>query len=275
MANLEAAERLDPGYYRPPYNRGLLLEEDGRWEEAADAYRRSVEREPRYLLGRAALAQALLALGRTEEAAAELDAIRDYEGRWEDENHAIARARADRMLAWLAEHRRAAELGIPDCFAESAVFRRAEIARLEGRNEEAMALLREYFEGGGTCVSAHRALGGVLLEARRLDDARAAFERALAKAAVPGAHLGLAQIAAVGGDAGLAVRHLEAELEVDPRSAAAWLEMGLVAERLLRDQARAAAAFERFRAAGGSPELLEARRRASVARRPEGASRPD
>ncbi|MGH2570683.1 MAG: tetratricopeptide repeat protein, partial [bacterium] len=163
MANLEAAERLDPSYYRPPYNRGLLLEEDGRWEEAADAYRRAVEREPRYLLGRAALAEALLVLGRTEEAAAELEAIRDYEGRWEDENHAIARARADRMLAWIAERRRAAELGVPDCFAESAVFRRAEVARLRGRNEEAMERLREYFAGGGTCAPAHRALGGVLL----------------------------------------------------------------------------------------------------------------
>jgi len=262
IAHVEAAERLDPLYYRPPYNLGLLLEEEGRWAEAADAYRRAVEREPRYLLARTALADLLLLDDRTDEAVEQLVAVRDYDGRWEGENHPLARARAGRLLDYVATRRRAVELGVPDCFAASATFRRAEIARLRGRGEEALGLLRGYFESGGGCAEAHRSLGELLLGARRLDDARDAFDRALAAAPVPGAHLGLARIAAVRGDADGAVAELERELALDPGSAEAWLELGLVAERLLRDPGRADAAFRQFRAVGGDPALLEARRRA-------------
>ena len=68
----------------------------------------------------------------------------------------------------------------------------------------------------------------------------------------------------VRGDADEAVRRLERELVVDPGSAAAHLEMGLVAERLLRDPERAEEAYRRFRAAGGDPEWLEGRRRAGL-----------
>jgi tetratricopeptide (TPR) repeat protein len=265
IAHLEAAERFDPAYYRPPYNRGLLLEEEGRYEDAADAYRAAIEREPRYLLARTALAEMLFLENRTDEAVEQLVAVRDYQGRWEGANHPLARARADRYLGWLAQRRRATELGISDCFVGSDVFRRAEIARLRGRGEEAFGRLREYFDGGGECAEAHRAVGELLLESRRPDEARAAFERALTRATLPGAHLGLARVAAVRGDPDAAVRHLESELQIDPESSAAYLELGLIAERLLNDASRADEAFRRFREVGGDPGVLEARRRAGGA----------
>ena len=125
--------------------------------------------------------------------------------------------------------------------------------------------IRNRFDGGGECAEAHRAVGELLLESRRPDEARAAFERALTRATLPGAHLGLARVAAVRGDPDAAVRHLESELQIDPESSAAYLELGLIAERLLNDASRADEAFRRFREVGGDPGVLEARRRAGGA----------
>jgi tetratricopeptide (TPR) repeat protein len=265
MAHLETAERLNPAYYRAPYNRGLLLEEVGRHEEARDAYRRAVDLEPRYLLARTALAEMLLLGVRIDEAEEQFVAVRDYRGRWEGSSNPLARARARRYLSYLTDHRRLVELGVEDCFEASDLFRRAEIARLRGRTEDALAFFRRHFEGGGRCAESYRSLGELLLEARQIEGAQDAFQRALGVAEkIPGAHLGLARVAAVRGDAPLAVRHLEREIAIDPESAAAYLEMGFVAERLLDDAERAAEAFRKFHEVGGDPDVLEARRRAAT-----------
>jgi tetratricopeptide (TPR) repeat protein len=57
MRHFQIAEQLNPDYYRAPFNRGALLDELGRFEEARAAYARSVEIEPRYLLGKVSLAE--------------------------------------------------------------------------------------------------------------------------------------------------------------------------------------------------------------------------
>jgi len=261
MEHLLAAERLNPEYYRAPYNRGLLLEELGRWEEAAEAYRRAVELEPRYLLARTALGEMLLLQRQIDSAATQFREVVDYEDRWEGRHHPLARARALRYLGYLQERRRLAEIGLEDCFETSASFRHAEIARLRGRASEALDALRRYFEEGGDCAEAFRALGTVLLESRELDGAEDAFLRAIrADERIPGARLGLARIAAVRGEGERAVEHLKGEVRLDPSSPEPYLELGLVAERLLNDPARAATWFRKFREVGGDPRVLDARR---------------
>jgi tetratricopeptide (TPR) repeat protein len=180
MQHLLAAEELNPAYYRAPFNRGILLEELGRPEEAEAAYRRSVELEPRYLLGRSALAEMMLLRDDLEGAEREFRRVLEYEGSWEGEHHELARNRARHYLQYLDYRRHLALTGRGKCFAASPELRRAELARLRGRQEEALAHFREYFEGGGACAEAYQALGQLLLESNEWAGAEDAFQRALA-----------------------------------------------------------------------------------------------
>ena len=130
-------------YYRPPYNRGLLLDDAGRHDEAA------ARLSPGRRAGAALPARAHGAGGdvvarqpRTKKRASNSRSFVTTTG-----------AGKDRTIPWRGRvrgvtsstSRRGAgrrSSAIADCFAASGVLRRAEIARLRGRAEEAMARLR-------------------------------------------------------------------------------------------------------------------------------------
>jgi len=261
LSELETAERLDPEYYRAPQNRGQLLEQMGRFDEAVSAYRRAIELEPRYLLARATLAELLLSEGSRAEVEEQLSAIESYDDRWETDGHEQARAQAARLRGYLAARDDLAKRGVPDCFAGSATFRRAEVARLRGNYPQALVRLGTYFmEEGGRCAEAYRSLGEVLTFANEREGAGDAYERAIAAdSRLPGAHLGLARVAAAGGDAERALAELDLELRIDPSSADACLEKGLVYDRLRDDHQAAQEWFDRYLERGGDPAVLSGR----------------
>ncbi len=263
MEEFRKAEEANPTYYRVPYNRGALFDELGRTADAEAAYRRAVELEPRYLLGRTALAEVLLVRGAADSARVEFEGVLRYDGRWQSEQNPVARARAARFLAYLddAQSLRASRAG--SCFFESETFRRAEVARLRGRGNEAIGHLRVYFEQGGTCAEAYRALGSVLVEHGEIPGAEDAFQRSVrADPRIAGAHRELGRIAAIRGDAKLALAEFERERERHPSDSSTLLEIAFVHERLRADSAEAARWFARFVEAGGDPSVIEARRRA-------------
>jgi len=261
MRHFLEAERLNPRYYRAPFNRGVLLEELGRLDEARDAYERAVELEPAYLWGQVALAEVEIIAGERLAARDRLIAVMEYEGRWQSEQNPVAKARADRMLAYLVERERLGERG--RCFDGSAALRSAELARLRGRREVAIERLRAYFGAGGACAEAYHAFGQVLWESQQFDGAEDAFQRALAAdPGFPGALLGLARLAALRGDGALAAEYLRRELHAEgsANDPAVYLELGLVHERLLGNAEEAERAYSEYLAHGGDRATLAARR---------------
>ncbi len=261
MEHLQAAERFDPAYHRAPYNRGLMLEVQDRIPEAAQAYRRAVELEPRYLVARMALAEVLLVEGDDAGAVAELAAITAYDDRWTSDGHVQASSRAAVVQEYLAKCEAAVAAGERDCFGEDRDFRRAELARLRGAGPEALARLGRYFEAGGDCAGAYVSLGELLTVAAEWEGAQDAYRRALeASPGIGTAHLGLARVAAVRGDAETALAELDAEMQASPDDPAAYLEAGLVQERLNGDPAAAQGWFDRYLRLGGRPDVLEGRR---------------
>lgn len=272
MQHLEEAERLDPTYSRAPYNRGTLLDDLGRWDEARAAYARAVELEPRYLLARLALAEMEIAAGDTAAARGELEEILTYDKRWSPETHEVAQQQARRWTAYLQERESLGAHGA--CFGESELLRKAEVSRVRGRPQPALAALRTYFEGGGHCAEAYLSLGRVLLTIGEEAGADDALRRALAEDPdLPGTRLALGQLAASRGNADEALDQLRGELHVRPGDPSPLLEIGLVYSRLKHDQTTAQEWFDRYLAAGGDESVLRGRRggAAPPARPPDGA----
>ncbi|HET9886557.1 MAG TPA: tetratricopeptide repeat protein [bacterium] len=261
MEHFVTAEQLNPKYYRAPYNRGALLDELGKTADAEVAYRRSLELEPRYLLGRVSLGEMMFVKGEFDSARAEFEQVMAYQGTWQAEQNPAARARASRALDYLRETDSLRKAGIGDCISHDELFRHAEIARLRGRNDEALAILREYFEAGGQCAEAYHSLGIILLQMNELPGAEDAFQRARdAQPRLPGVHLALGQLAAMRGDADSAIRELQDERRIRPQDASPLLEIGLVHERLRRDPQEASKWFQRYLQEGGDEKYLASRR---------------
>jgi tetratricopeptide (TPR) repeat protein len=99
-------------------NLGVVFERERRWEEAAGAYRRAVENQPAFRLGRFNLARMLIALGRNDDAVAELEKLIALAR--EDQDRELARyvyalstahlraGRVERALAYAQDARRLA-----------------------------------------------------------------------------------------------------------------------------------------------------------------------
>ncbi len=148
------------------------------------------------------------------------------------------------------------------------------MARLRGRTETALNAYRAYFEEGGQCAFAYRALGRLLLENDKLAGAEDALLRAAAaEPRLPGVRFALGILAAIRGDGPGAIEQFEAEIRISPDDPAPLLEIALVHERLLGETEKADVWFERFRQEGGDPKLVTARRRGGRSARPE-AGRP-
>ncbi|NNE44565.1 MAG: tetratricopeptide repeat protein, partial [Gemmatimonadetes bacterium] len=261
MAHLAEAERLDPTYYRAPYNQGSLLEDTGRHDEAAEAYARAVELEPRYLVARLALAEMHLVAGNTEAAREELRFITAYNDRWNPESNRAAQARAAQWTTYLDRRDELARTGHGECFEANRTFRLAEVARQRGRIQEALGVLRFYFEEGGACAEAYAVLGRILAGIGEVAGADDSLRRALAvDPTYPQVRVTLAQLAASQGDAETAATQLQEEIRLRPEDPAPYLELGLVEERLRKDPEAAERWFRRFAEAGGNPALLQQRR---------------
>jgi tetratricopeptide (TPR) repeat protein len=271
MHHLERAEELDPTYYRAPLNRAKVLEELGRRAEALDAYRRAVELEPRYLLARVGLAQLLLERNDRIGAEEQITAIEQYDDRWISPGHELASRQAGVLRAYLGQRDDLRERGIADCWAESELFRRAEVARLRGNPTAALAHLGQYFTEGGRCAEAYRSLGVVLTAVDEPEGARDALERArAAEPELPRVNLGLARLAAAAGEAENALEAIAEEIRIDPEASEPYLEAGLIHDRLRGDAETAQQWFDRYLEKGGSPEVI-AGRRAAWRRHLEGA----
>jgi Flp pilus assembly protein TadD len=143
------------------------------------------------------------------------------------------------------------------------VLRRAEVARLRGRREEALTALREYFESGGKCAEAYLSLGLLLVEIDEMPGAEDAFVRARdAQPRLPGVHLALGRLAAIRGAGDEALRELNLEARLDPENPEPLLEIGLVHERILGDSTSANQWFAQYVANGGDEKVVAMRRRA-------------
>jgi tetratricopeptide (TPR) repeat protein len=205
----------------------------------------------------------LFVKGEFDSARAEFEQVIAYDGQWEAEQNPAARARARRALDYLHETDALRRAGLGDCVLRDETFRRAEIARLRGRNDEAISILHEYFQGGGSCAEAYRALGLVLLQINELPGAEDAFLRAReVEPRLPGVHLALGQLAAIQGDGDSAIRELEVERRVRPDDPAPLLEIGLVHERIRSDPNEASKWFQLYLQKGGDEKFLAMRRSA-------------
>jgi tetratricopeptide (TPR) repeat protein len=184
-----------------------------------------LDAEPAAEEARLALARSLLALGRTEEAVAMIEA-------------AIAAGPVDPRLRELLVHA---------------------LRRLK-RTNAAIIAARDLTAAAPRQVSAHLLLGETLLWARRLDPARAAFERALRLD--PGlrrARLGLALAAEEGGEEpGPALRAAIEGLAAEGAPEEEWLWLVRMLEPLRRPGAAAFAAAQAVKAWPQSLALQEA-----------------
>lgn len=262
LVHLTAAEQLDPEYYRAPFNRGIVLEELDRLDEAAAAYRRAVELEPRYLVAHLAEAELLLVENDRAGAAERLQRIAAYDDRWVTPAHEQAQRKGRILESFLQEVDRLAARGLGDCFAVSRPYRRAELARMRGDSEQALTFLRRCFEPDApVCPEAYRLLGMILTVANQREGALDAYLRAAAaEPRLPGVHLGLARMAAAAGDGAAAMAELEEEVRWNPDHVDAYLEAGLVQERLFGDHEAALAWFQKYEDKGGDPAVLAGRR---------------
>ena len=68
IALFETAERAQSDYAPIPWRLGIMLEEQGRLEEARDAYLRSIQIDPQLAIGHRSIGQVLLALGEAGDA---------------------------------------------------------------------------------------------------------------------------------------------------------------------------------------------------------------
>ena len=66
---------VNPLHAQAHNNLGVLFERERRWEDAAGAYRRAVESQPAFRLGRFNLGRMLIALGKNDDAVAELEKL--------------------------------------------------------------------------------------------------------------------------------------------------------------------------------------------------------
>ncbi len=173
--------------------RGVALHQGGDVDGAADSYRRALRRHPRYALAYNNLGVALAHLG--EDAAAREAFVRASEL-----DPALIRARLN-LSRWHVDHR--------DPLA-------------------ALALLRELVAFHPADADAWHAMGTVLQELHRLDDAREALLCAIEfRPDHPEARYALAQVFGLLGDDDGAVRETRHALRLSPRRSESRLTLGI------------------------------------------------
>ncbi len=266
------SERREP-LYAPRFVRlGEALAAQGEADRAEAAYRRALELDPDFILARRGLGQVLLTLGRPEEALEELLYANRLNG--EDATVHVALATAYQRLgrAVLAEEASTRAqllepvLSLPDpvrytvdelALDPASLDRRLEEGIASGdvaRAQAALAVLEELHPERGSYALRN---GMCLLQLGRLQEARAAFERAAALGGLHGhAQARLADLAQdVDGDPAAALPLRRRAVELGPEEAGhhAALALTLAMTGAFEEALRS---FERSDAlAPGSAEL--------------------
>ena len=224
-------------------NAGIALLRQGRYGEAAGAFRRALERDPSFRPARVNLARALMALGDLDAALKELEAVRKEDPNAPDldnlvgnifmEKGDLPRAESTFRRALASDERN------PHLWNSLGIV----LAR-QGRAEDAVAAYRKVVAIDPDYAEAINNLGLILRDQGRLQEAIAAFEAAnRADAEFPGSLNNLGLTYQDLGDQKAALAAFDRGLEVDPGNAVILNNRGSALLALGRT-AEARAAFE-------------------------------
>lgn len=254
-SHLAEAVARDPGYDKALYNLGLVYAETGRGDSALVMFDRAIGVNPAYGLAKLARAATFYELGRLAEAESLLAALRgdpSLAGQGQAQLAYLASVLPDRK-AWMAS-RQASRQQVSD----RLLLRGDNLASL-GLGPRALAAYLEAARSDTLSAAAHLAAGTVYLGTGDLAAAAGRLRRAEAIApGLKGVHLGLGAVAYREGRFAEACREFERELDSDPSSAQAEINLAMCYETHLGDKVRAAAHLRRYiELTGGTPELRE------------------
>jgi tetratricopeptide (TPR) repeat protein len=213
------------------FNLAVVLENQGRYEDAIDRYRRCLELSPGYFVARANLARVLHLTGNPQEAANEYAMVLQVAP--DHLNSAIGLGEALRELGILdqaeAASRRATEID-PNSPAAwnglGAVYSRA------GKHREAERALRRTAEIDPDHLGVQASLGMAIFFQGRLEEARSVFEASLKiRPDEPGAMNGMGAVAIESNDLAAAQDWFTRVLALDPDNALALIGLDEIERR--------------------------------------------
>jgi len=214
------------------FNLAVVLENQGRYEDAMERYRRCLELNPGYYVARANLARLLRLTGNPQEAAAKYAMVLQVAP--DHLNSAIGLGESFRELGMLdqaeAAFRRATEI---DASAPGAWNGLGAVYSISGEHREAERAFRRTVELDPENLPVRANLGMAIFFQGRLDEAQSVFEASLAvRPDDPGAMNGMGAIAVERDDLDAAEDWFSRVLAQDPESALA--RNGLVEVRRRR-----------------------------------------
>jgi tetratricopeptide (TPR) repeat protein len=194
LAQYDKADAIESGYAPLHWRKGSALLRGGRAKEAQASFEKAVALGGGYPAARLGVAQAMLAQGDAKDALPILKVLR--EAAPEDRGVLSGLARAHSMLGEVdaareaAEHSRGTSMTLPDRdsvrtrvnslgISGQARMERARVAIVEGRHEDAAALLKQIVTTFPDSADAHALLGRELIAAGHADVALASLRRAI------------------------------------------------------------------------------------------------
>ena len=213
------------------FNLAVVLENQGRYEEAIERYRRCLELSPGYFVARANLARILHLTGNPQEAATEYAMVLQVAP--DHLNSAIGLGEAFRELAMLAQaeaaFRRATEI---DPESPGAWNGLGAVYSSAGNHREAERALRRTSEIDPGNLAVRASLGMAIFFQGRMDEARAVFEASLqVRPDEPGAMNGMGAIAIEGNDLDAAEDWFSRVLAQDPENGMALIGLDEIQRR--------------------------------------------
>jgi tetratricopeptide (TPR) repeat protein len=252
LERLESARQLDPSLWQAWYDTGWLLEAQEKRAEAIEAYRKALALDGKSEAARRALASALVADGKLDEAAkVEREGLPEGDGADTGTARPAERARridlarvllrAGRLEEAIGELRRVLRAEPRSAAALSAL---GLVYRAEKRPELAELVLRRALEIEPGRAAAWNDLGLILLALRRDQEAFAAFDKAASlDPSLAEARRNRAAVYLDCGDYEAAAKELAQLTAAQPRLVDGWVALG-VAERGRGRFAEARRAYE-------------------------------
>ncbi len=241
---------LKPGLYQAELNLGILLLRGKHAQEALPHFEAAAAQKPKELRPRVYLAEAQFEGGDFAKAEQSYKSALEIDPKSASAEVGLAQTllRQDRLADAEPHFRRAAEL---DPAYKSALLELAERYQKAGRNEEAIALYREFPDD----VAVRERLGELLLEAGRPADAIPHLEWAVQKSPTSANRLALAQAYRKNKQPEKAIPLLEQAVQAASDDTGLRMAYG----RELRDQRRYSDAAAQFaRVAQAKPDSVEA-----------------
>jgi tetratricopeptide (TPR) repeat protein len=237
------------------FRAGYAASQEGQYEEARARFAEVVKFAPQIAEGHAALGTALIALNRPAEAVPELEKaarLKPSDGAIEG-NLAIALWRASGGVKAIPHFEAALRLGPPSqdpAFFDAYARALADV----GRREEALKQFAAKEQITGPRAEIDDAIGTVHAQMQQWDEARAAFERALAEDAnYSRARIHLAAVYRQQNDLKAAIATLEPAAKADPPNAAMLAEYGRMLADAGQDEQAAAALAQALQLEPGLP----------------------